>query len=190
MAGKNPFPTVPDPADEPPFEPDAPAEDAAPDPREVRVSDVYPTGEVGVSFKFGTGYEAPMLHFKASSLEGLADLVGYDRGAESGADLLFGLTEYCANGSKFVTGKYTEVTGRKLNTSTGGSSGAGGQRKGTPPEANQAPAWMGDPPSCAHGPRKYVTKTKSDGSRWHAWGCSGPQGDNCSPGLEFVNAPK
>jgi hypothetical protein len=191
--GKNPFPTVQDPADdEPPF-----VADPEPTPETPRASVNSPAvpaeGEVGISFKFGTGFEAPMLHFKARSMEVLADLTGYDRGTETGSDLLFGLVEYCANGSKFVTSKYTEVTGRKLNTTTGGGgfkTSADGPRKGTPPEAAEPPAWMGPPPSCDHGPRKYVSKIKSDGSRWHAWGCSGEQGDNCNPGLKFVNAPK
>jgi hypothetical protein len=183
--GKNPFPTVQDPAEsDPPFVPDP---EPTPDtPRaSANTSADSAEGEVGISFKFGTGYEAPMLHFKARSMEVLSDLTGYDRGSETGADLLFGLVEYFANGSKFVTSKYTEVTGRKLNTTSGG-----GARKGTPPEAATPPAWMGEPPSCAHGPRKYVSKVKNDGSRWHAWGCSGEQGDNCEPGLKFVNAPK
>jgi hypothetical protein len=196
LAGRNPFPTVPDPAEEPepPFEPDKPKTEpgSGEDFRDVR--DAYPTGEAGVSFKLGTGFEAPMIHFKAHSLEGLADIVGYERNGQSGSTLLIGLGEYAAYTSKFLTGTYTTVTGRKLGA-TGGSggspgSGGGGGRPGRPAEAVQAPAWMGSPPDCAHGARKYVTKTKANGDRWHAWGCSGPQGDNCEPGLIFENAPK
>lgn len=187
---KNPFPTVPDPADEPPFEPDPPADNHT---SPGKPGDVLATGEVGISFKFGTGYEAPMLHFKASSLEALADLTGYDRTGESGPDLFFGLTEYAANASKFVTGKYTEITGRKLGEARGGNSGggsSGGARKGTPPEANKPPAWMGEAPTCkGHDlPTKYVSRTKADGTRWHAWGCPLDKDESC--GLDFRNAPK
>lgn len=197
MAGKNPFPSVPDPADEePPFEPDPapePNHTSEGKPGDVRVEDVYPAGEAGVSFKLGTGYEAPMIHFKAATLEGLADLVGFDRNGLSGPSLLQGLGEYAAHASKFLTGTYSSVTGRKLGAprdSGGSSSGDGGGRKGAPSNVAEPPSWMGSPPLCKghEEPTKYVTKVKANGERWHAWGCSRGQEESC--GLEFRNAPK
>jgi hypothetical protein len=202
MAGKNPFPSVPDPADEePPFDPDPTPDPETPSNAKAAqpysVPDIYPTGEVGVSFKLGTEFEAPMIHFKAATLEGLADLVGFDRNGLSGTELLQGVGEYAAEASKFLTGTYTSVTGRKLSpvkygAGNGGSNstGGGGGRKGAPPNVAEPPAWMGEAPLCkGHDePTKYVSRVKANGDRWHAWGCSREQGESC--GLKFHNAPK
>lgn len=191
MAGKNPFPQPePDPADEPPFEPD---EAQQPDPRDYGVPDAYPTGKVNLSIKLSPGNEAPWFTFEADTLEGVADLVGYERAGESGAALLIGLIEYASQTERYALDTYRKSVPDTLKPGQNKfekSGGSGGGRPGKPAEAAQAPAWMGAPPSCDHGPRKYVTKTKANGDRWHAWGCSGEQGSNCSPGLIFANAPK
>jgi hypothetical protein len=187
MSDVDPFAPEPDPADTP-----APAQYEEPRPEnakarpEVDVSqpDFHP---VKVTLKGGKDYDAPWLtHHFTSIDEAHEALTGQN------ASLFAETLKALAKVGRFFSSQEARPSAPSGggNTSSGGSSGGGSQRRSSPPRgATEAPAWMGQPPTCHHGTWKYVTKERADGSRWHAWGCPGPKGNSCE-GLEFVNPPK
>lgn len=87
-----------------------------------------------------------------------------------------------------------------------GSQGSGGTAsrptttsgREKPAGADEPPGWMGKPPFCEHGQRRFVSKKGAKGV-WYAWGCpadkddsskcDGPPGSD-DAGLIFKNKPK
>lgn len=171
--------------------------------------EVSVSGEVGLSVKFGVGYEAPMFHVKAADVYTLGALVGYDGPTDVSTRKYFGgLTDYWTNVARIIQGNYKDsrpdpseaheepkpvVRGtvtRQAPQARGG--GARPQQRRTQ-EDDADTEWMYDvevPPECDHGEWKTVTKIGKGNKRWFAWGCPGTQGNQCSDGLQFLNKPK
>lgn len=196
---EDPFAPVEDPADKP--APRAHKKNPVP-------AEFPPAGEVGLSAKFGVGYEAPMFHVKATDVYTLGALVGYDGPTDVSTRKYFAaLTDYWTNVSRIVQGNYTDSrpdrpeTREETKTAPRGSGtrqapqARGGATR--PQQRRQADdadtSWMYDeevPPECDHGEWKTVTKIGKNNRRWFAWGCPGTQGNQCDDGLQFVDKPK
>lgn len=195
---EDPFAPVEDPADKP--APRAHKKDPVP-------AEFPPAGEVGLSAKFGVGYEAPMFHVKATDVYTLGALVGYDGPTDVSTRKYFAaLTDYWTNVSRIVQGNYTdsrpdrseapkaekEGTPRSF-TRVAPQTRSGGSRPQQRRQTDDADcSWMYDeevPPECDHGEWKTVTKVGGKG-RWYAWGCPGTRDNQCEDGLQFVNKPK
>lgn len=168
----DPFAVEPDVADEAQQQtPDPAPEPAKPATSRISVeSDHFP---IKVTLKGGPGYDAPWLTHDFRSVEEADQILN----GPDGARLAGVLTRVQAVAEFFVSKNSTPKTAR-----SGGGSSA--------PTADSAPAWMGSAPSCDHGTKKYVTKLRGDGSRWHAWGCNGTKDNQCEKGLDFKNPPK
>lgn len=201
------------PVDEDPFKPD---DDPWGEKKEVKaVIREEPEGEVGLSVKFGTGYEVPMFHVKAKNVYVLADLVGYvpiDPGAPT-RKFAAGLLEYWTNVARIVQANYkaskpavedgpeeapkatSTRTGTASNRSSSGGPRGGGSRPAPRQKEDDADTdWMYDrevPPECEHGEWKPVTKVSTKNNRrWYAWGHPGREEGSCNTDLQFVDAPK
>jgi hypothetical protein len=195
----DPFAPVDDPAGPTRAEPNAK--------RSPESDPYFATGEVGLSVKFGVGYEAPMFHVKASDVYILGALVGYDGPTDVSTRKYFGgLSDYWTNVARIIQGNYkdsrpdTQEAAHEIKPpSRGASTRSTPQARsgGARPQQRRAQddddtSWMYDeevPPECDHGEWKTVTKVGAKG-RWFAWGCPGTQGNQCSDGLQFVNKPR
>lgn len=166
----DPFSLAPDPADEP-----------APTVGSVNAQYAKPAGEPApegftLSLKTDERYDAALSVFRFPNI---TEANRYLSSPEGGKEII-GVVQSV---QRLV------AKNRELSTAPARSGGAGQSSGGKPPGADGPPSWAPPAPSCGHGTRKYVTKTGAKG-QWHAWGCTGPQGDSCDPGLVFFNKPK
>lgn len=204
---EDPFKPVDDPEDEPAPRTHKRSLAAAPETSYQPVSSLVPSGEVGLSVKFGVGYEAPMFHVKANDVYTLGALVGYDGPTDVSTRKYFGgLTDYWTNVARIIQGNYKDsrpdqeapqetkqvVRGTVTRQAPQARSGGARPQQRRTQEDDADTEWMYDvevPPECDHGEWKTVTKVGAKG-RWFAWGCPGTQGNQCSDGLQFVNKPR
>jgi hypothetical protein len=116
--------------------------------------DAVPTGEypIRITLKGGTG-AAPWVTYGFQNVQAAEEVI---------SSLEFEtLLEH-------VTKVSLQFAGVSATPPAGGATQAA--PAGQPYAAQQAPAWMGAAPVCAHGTKTYITRTKN-GKPWHAWGC-------------------
>jgi|SRR6266850_1578128 len=145
---------------------------------------VSPVGEISLSGKTGPGYEAGLINLRAPTVRDAAETLGIDPEGKLPNVLLAEVIAKWNEVHVFAQDHYRETKGEPAP-----SAKAAPAQRGKPAGATQAPDWMGLPPSCDHGKKRYVTKVGAKG-QWHAWGCPGPKNDQCEDGLDFQNEPK
>lgn len=153
----------PEPAPEPA---PAPAKKAASKPAAPVVA--ASSDKVTVTFKGGTGFDAPWIVFHAANLDDALEAVSADN-----APKLIDLMTRVQNAGQHFSG-----------LAPAKPASANGQNASAPRGATEAPSWA--PPSPGAG---WVYRTKvspKTGKPWHAW--MPPQGDDVSKPL-FFNSP-
>lgn len=176
----DPFASAPDEAQTTPPEAEAPQESpfdappaGAPEPTpEVKTEKparpvAQGDGKVVLTFKGGSGYDAPWIVIHAADLQDAADQVE----GENAMILAKIMEKVQKAGSHFSSLAPTKPSS--------GGNGGGQQRQGTPQGAQEAPG--GEKRYCSHGEMQYKTGTSKAGKPWKAFMCPTPKGsaDQC-----------
>lgn len=121
------------------------------------------------NFKFGEQYKETLLNVRADSAEEFAALVDF---AVQSADAIVG--------AAVAFGAAYEVLKPQDNPPPPQSWSSQGSRQSQQPAQTAAPA--GPPPTCAHGPMRYVPagRSKATNKPYKAfWSCTGPRESQC-----------
>ncbi|AHY27114.1 hypothetical protein PBI_PHANTASTIC_51 [Mycobacterium phage Phantastic] len=152
----------------------APAKKAAPKKAEPKVTNVVAAseGKVVLTFKGGTGFDAPWIVIHANDLDDALDQVTGDNAATLGA-----LFERVQNAGQHFAGLGNSSGQSNGGGNRGGGNGGGQRRSNAPREAQQPPA---DAPPAPGPDWVYKSGKKKNGNgTWQAW--MPPRGSNEDP---------
>ncbi|OBJ40268.1 hypothetical protein A5630_25290 [Mycolicibacterium mucogenicum] len=170
-----PEPEEPEPAPAPKKAPakKAPAKAAAKPATTTVVNNAGSDGKVVLTFKGGSGFDAPWIVIHATDMDDALDQVSGDNAGK----LATVMERVQKAGKHFVSLGPAKAAGGSGGNSGGGNSGGG--RSNAPQAAQEAP--NGEERFCKHGAMVYKTGiSKKNGKAWKAFMCgSGDRDDEC-----------
>lgn len=191
MATADPFASAPaaDEAQTTTPEPEAPQEspfdnppaDAPEAPKEAPITDKpaprpVPTGDgkVVLTFKGGSGYDAPWIVIHAADLDDAAAQIEGEN-----ANTLAKIMEKVQRAGQHFSG----LAPAKASTGGGGNSGGSG-RQAPPQGAQEAPG--GEKRYCSHGEMQFKSGTSKQGKPWKGFFCPTPKGTSDQCDAQFL----
>ena len=147
---------------------EAPITSTAPVTNTIKTASADAEGKVVLTFKGGTGYDAPWIVIHAADLQDAHDSVTGDN-----ASLLAATMERVQTAGK-------HFSGMAPTKSSGGSAGGGG---GAPAAAQSAPG--GETRHCAHGEMVFKSGVSKAGKPYKLFSCTAPRDQQCK--AQFLN---